>query len=165
MSRPELKAIRQRCDAATEGPWERYNNEVCNIRGKGTSCIVSTHRWGAGRYRDHLKCHGDLPEQEHQDNCDFVAHARQDIPDLLDEIERLEKLLKIITGDNKDSWPKRVECIEENKRLRDALGELRLDYDPDNTHDAQHCYRDSITEFCGCCTIDKALTPKEENKT
>lgn len=90
MTPEALKKMRERCEAATEGPWERYNDEVCNIRGKGTSCIASTHRWGAGRYREHLKCHGDLSEQEHQDNCNFVTHARQDLPTCLDEIERLQ---------------------------------------------------------------------------
>ena len=81
MDSAELEAIRKRCDAATSGPWESF------VEG-----------------RDHLAGHnfirtGGLDDQSPDIELlgastadqDFIAHARQDIPHLLDEIERLKK--------------------------------------------------------------------------
>jgi len=70
---PEREAeIRARCDAATEGPW-RY-------RPYPTCVIAAPHEEVA-----------DI--QAGNDDAAFIAHARQDLPDALAEIERLRALL------------------------------------------------------------------------
>ncbi len=65
----ELAAIRERCEKATEGPWTHKDAKVhaVNPRLADERTIVDAI-------------------------CDarFSAHARTDIPDLLDEVERLE---------------------------------------------------------------------------
>jgi hypothetical protein len=81
LSPGELAEIRQRCDAATTGPWKSF------VEG-----------------RDHLGGSNFIRTGGMDDQCpdiellgasiadqDFIAHARQDIPRLLDEIERLKK--------------------------------------------------------------------------
>lgn len=76
----DLEAIRKRCEAATEGPWkwrayafgfrvwDANDNPVCD------SFIFDDI--GSGIIKDK----GIAP---------FIAHARTDIPALLDEVERL----------------------------------------------------------------------------
>jgi hypothetical protein len=80
----ELEAIRRRCDAATPGPWKSF------IEGRdhtGGSSFIMT---GSGKSR------GKDIELSGATNADqdFIAHARQDIPRLLEEIESLKKLTR-----------------------------------------------------------------------
>ncbi len=89
MSKPDLKAIRERCEAATEGPWEECKEDGVDIIGS-QDIIILEICLGAK-----LNCH------IFDENITFIAHARQDIPDLLDdntakaeEIERLREVLK-----------------------------------------------------------------------
>ena len=76
MNQQELDAIRARADAATRGPWN-----------------VTSVEW-AGCFYVEGRDHEPLVE----DDRDFIAHARADIPALLDAldaavaaIERLKK--------------------------------------------------------------------------
>lgn len=72
-------AARARCEAATEGPWSAESHctdaEADLTRADGWDLAVDPnggnpfHRWDA----------------------DFIAAARQDLPDALDEIERLRR--------------------------------------------------------------------------
>jgi len=83
LSIAELDEIRQRTNAATPAPWESF------VEG-----------------RDHLGGSNFIRTGGLDDNCpdiemlastvadqDFIAHARQDIPRLLDEITALRNLL------------------------------------------------------------------------
>ena len=78
-----LNEVRTRCDAATNGPW------ISLIEGRdhlsGESVIVR----GLNRVEDDLYLIGATVQDQ-----DFIAHARQDIPLLLDEILQLRKLLE-----------------------------------------------------------------------
>ncbi|PAD91668.1 hypothetical protein [Shouchella clausii] len=70
MGRPtdeQLAAIRERCDKATEGPWKEYG---CYVAQDGL-IVAEAH----------------LSEAE---DVEFIAHAREDIPMLLAEIEHLK---------------------------------------------------------------------------
>jgi hypothetical protein len=77
----ELEAIRRRCEAATAGPCESF------VEGRD-------HLGG----NDFIRT-GGLDDQSPDIELlrastadqDFIAHARQDIPRMLDEIERLKK--------------------------------------------------------------------------
>ena len=80
----ELAAIKARCKAATPGPWKPY------IEGRehlsGSSFIMTGE--GAARGED-IELTGAT-----EADYDFIAHARQDIPRLLEEVEGLRKLVK-----------------------------------------------------------------------
>lgn len=82
LSKEYLEEIRRRCELTTPGPWISF------VEGRdhtsGDSVII---RGPEGSEEDLYLLGGTASDQ------DFVAHARQDIPLLLDEIERLRKLL------------------------------------------------------------------------
>ena len=68
----EMAAIRARLEAATPGPWVGTANQV---HGPGRAWLFEAPcSWG---------------EVDEQANCAFVAHARDDVLALLDEVERL----------------------------------------------------------------------------
>lgn len=71
----EIAEIKAREEAATEGPWSHEGSG--NVY---TGSILAISSCG-GEYG----CHETLP----QDDAHFIAHARTDIPRLLDEVERL----------------------------------------------------------------------------
>jgi hypothetical protein len=75
-----LNAIRKRCNAATSGPWISYvegrdhtSGDNVIVRGKG------------GNENDLYIIGGSVADQ------DFIASAREDIPRLLEEIDRLKR--------------------------------------------------------------------------
>lgn len=80
----ELEAIRRRCDTASPGPW------VSCIEGRdhtsGSDFIMTGT--GASRGEDIELTGATVADQ------DFIAHARQDIPLLLEEIMRLRRALR-----------------------------------------------------------------------
>ena len=83
LSNGYLETVRKRCDAATRGPW------TTSVEGRdhplgGETVIIR----GANREEDDLYLIGGTVE-----DYDFIACARQDVPLLLNEIERLRKLL------------------------------------------------------------------------
>ena len=73
----DMDAIRQRCDRATPGPWKSY------VEGRdhdsGSSFIMTSGE-------DIELIGASVADQ------DFIAHARQDIPQLLEEIQRLKAM-------------------------------------------------------------------------
>jgi hypothetical protein len=75
----DMEAIRQRCNQATPGPWKSY------VEGRdhdsGSSFIMTSGE-------DIELLGASVADQ------DFIAHARQDIPQLLAEIERLKAMDK-----------------------------------------------------------------------
>ena len=83
MTDEELNEIRQRCDRASIGPWKSYI--------EGRDHFAGDHFIMVGENedrRDDLYIDGGT-----LDDQDFIASARQDIPKLLDEIERLNNIL------------------------------------------------------------------------
>ncbi|MED1742031.1 hypothetical protein P4U97_21475 [Bacillus swezeyi] len=73
MTKDELEAIRQRAEAATEGEWcEGYDHYVLIDNFKG-----SYQTFGVARCA-------------RKEDTEFIAHARQDIPALLDHIAALQ---------------------------------------------------------------------------
>lgn len=76
MTREQLDAIRERVDGATSGPWGCYGDGAHEV-------------FDAGEYSD-----GDPGEVvaaviEKLSDAQFIAQAREDIPALLAEVERL----------------------------------------------------------------------------
>ena len=81
MTREQLDAIRGRVNDATSGPWGCYGDGAHEV-------------FDAGEYSD-----GDRGEVvaaviDKLSDAVFIAHAREDIPALLAEVERLRALTK-----------------------------------------------------------------------
>jgi hypothetical protein len=74
----ELEEIEHRCDAATRGPWVSW------IEGGDHSSGDSVITTG----NEDIYLTGATEADQ-----DFIAHARQDIPKLLEEVKRLKALL------------------------------------------------------------------------
>jgi hypothetical protein len=91
MTNEELDEIKSRYEATTIAPWVSFiEGRDCE---SGSSFIMTgiakgENIWGETRGEDIY-----LTGATNAD-MDFIAHARQDIPQLLAEIERLKKLLK-----------------------------------------------------------------------
>lgn len=78
-----LEEIKQRLENATPGPWIAQNGG----EGDDTSIwFVSTKDSQPKTWQAVAECGFSLPFS----NADFIAHAREDIPFLLAEIERLK---------------------------------------------------------------------------
>lgn len=80
LSDAELDAIRERCGAASPGPWQSFVEGRDHESGSNFIMVGI----GAGRLGD-IELSGATAADQ-----DFIAHARQDIPRLLSEIERLK---------------------------------------------------------------------------
>lgn len=75
----EIEQIKERCEKATEGPWISF------VEGRDHTSGCSF-----------IRTSGDDIELNGASTCDqdFIAHARQDVPALIDEIFRLRKILE-----------------------------------------------------------------------
>jgi hypothetical protein len=83
----EIENIRARCEAARSGPWTAI------IEGRDQTSGSSFIMIGEGQKREEdLYLTGDDKPVSIPD-YDFIANARQDIPFLLAEIDRLKSLL------------------------------------------------------------------------
>ena len=100
LSDERLAEIRERCDKATQGPWE------LEIKGADAAPLVIVwarypHREGLHRHFITYTEYGEKPDpdvlQRNSDNYAFIAAARADMPDLLDEVERLRRLEEAVT--------------------------------------------------------------------
>lgn len=86
MTQERLDAIKARCEAATLGPW--YVEYEMDGPFAEPQCIqgpenVTTYHDAYNDYR--VSAVVEMAEAD----LEFIAHARQDIPDLLAEVERL----------------------------------------------------------------------------
>lgn len=77
MTEDELKAIRERADKATPGPWVGGDGEYDDV------CAAIPNSNDNAVYL--------IIECMYKNDVSFVAHARQDIPALVAEVERLQK--------------------------------------------------------------------------
>ena len=85
MTQQELEAIKARCEATTPGPWEYdgMHNEIHAPQSDVYWLIVSELRSHPGETIT------DKFGHSFNANFNFIANARQDIPALLSEIDRL----------------------------------------------------------------------------
>jgi hypothetical protein len=75
LTQEQLEAIRQRAEKATPGPWEFDGVFYCGE---------------FPYYIDLITGAGDIGVRHNKDDATFIAHARTDIPALLDHIAELE---------------------------------------------------------------------------
>ena len=100
-----LSEIQARAEAATPGPWKPF--QPCNEEGYTdwwvwrdngdpfyNGVVNVSGREEPGAVGDACITDGSDPEQEHNDAA-FIAHAREDIPYLLAEVERLRAALEL----------------------------------------------------------------------
>ena len=78
MNDMELQTIENRCNKATDGPWVSFIEGRDHTSG---SSFIQTQG-------DDIELIGARDEDQ-----DFIANARQDIPVLINEIRRLKKIL------------------------------------------------------------------------
>jgi hypothetical protein len=92
MTKQEIKKIKERYEATTVAPW------VASIEGhdheSGSHFIMTgipkgENIWQEKRGEDFEVSGATI------DDLDFIAHARQDIPELIAEIEKLHVLLEL----------------------------------------------------------------------
>lgn len=89
MNTDELTAIRERCDAATPGPWKlgRYTvSGRVQIDQSETAPKVNPLKWQRAT----------ICRESRENDATFIAHARADIPALLDEVTRLRAALEAV---------------------------------------------------------------------
>lgn len=106
MTNEQLAEIKARANAATAGPWTQMNG--VNI----FTDLGATNKNGVTADRNDGWCIADTSEgltfvdgelvemesNEQWDNAKFIAHARQDIPNLIAEVERLQGALDYKRG-------------------------------------------------------------------
>ena len=102
----ELQGIRERCQAATPGPWVWVNTEAASLAEVNPDRLV---HWDPSRLTEVdgipvFLGQEDVLAVESFDGAEsalfvgtadaaFIAHAREDIPKLLAEVDRLRALL------------------------------------------------------------------------
>ena len=84
----ELEEMRDRCNAASTGPWEACL-DGWTVRDVHGIHVCSTRS-------------DDNDVEQEVDDQDFIAHARTDLPAALDEIERLKKEIASLKLDARD---------------------------------------------------------------
>jgi len=106
MTDDELKAIKDRCEKATPGPWYPVaTDDECSMNAR----YVGTNSRGWPRHDQQVGMNGeraeetiaitllqyprvaDVADERWDENADFIAHAREDIPKLIAEVERLKQ--------------------------------------------------------------------------
>ncbi|MAC88983.1 MAG: hypothetical protein ACJA0Y_000606 [Maricaulis maris] len=91
MEENELERIRELANAAAAGPWAASIEGRDHVSGSNIIMTQTTDK-GLGRDFDIL---GATPA-----DMDFIASARQDIVTLLDEVQRLQRIVE--TRNNRD---------------------------------------------------------------
>jgi hypothetical protein len=86
LSQHDLDEIKARCDRATAGPWKSYIEGREAMSGSDFIMTAGEDIYLAGATRD---------------DQDFIAHARQDIPRLIGETERLRSELAKLRGNDR----------------------------------------------------------------
>lgn len=79
LTRAEIEAIRGRCEKATKGPW-RTGHSVDGVFTEADN----------ERIANRFIC--DAPAYA---NEEFIAHARTDVPALLEQVEKMNEVLKM----------------------------------------------------------------------
>lgn len=90
MTRDQLDAIRARVEAATPGPWEPSSDTLTWIHVEAHGLTVAECRTYLNR--QHTDAQNDA-------NAAFIAKAREDVPALLAEVERLTAEIKDAESD------------------------------------------------------------------
>ena len=94
LTQDELQAIKERAEKATSGPWYHTERDTQDIERYICSDSTGDFVVSSGHYYDE-----DWSEIKY-DDAEFIANAREDIPQLVAEVERLQRKLRYLC--NKD---------------------------------------------------------------
>ena len=100
MTSSDRDAIRQRCERATKGPWTVVVREISSDPNEDHERFV--------QFGDPEE-DSSLPKEA---DAEFIAHAREDIPTLLDALEQAEQ--------QRDEWRVALEEIMAQARANTA---------------------------------------------
>ena len=95
MTEKELQEIRARAEAATEGPWEwrklEYDEDDSDTEMPWLDCAGDDPVMDFGDCEQYYPTEGTPPNEA---DAEFIAAARQDVPKLLAEVERLRTVIE-----------------------------------------------------------------------
>lgn len=117
----QLEAIRQRAKAATGGDWYWDEGYEQDIPGRYVYCDEGA-----------IVASADVLEE---DDAEFIAHARTDIPALLAEIERLNDVIRSIGAQWKKDRKDYAELSERERSRAEIYAEAYADGQRDQWHD------------------------------
>ena len=113
----EIEEIRERAEAATEEPWVKW------VSGPEVFSGVTKNEPGSISHEEQICTLDDFMRDASQvdDDARFIAHARTDIPRLLDEVERLRE--------ERDRYREALTAIHEMSELdhEDPRGTMACD--------------------------------------
>lgn len=100
----DLKAIKERCEAASVGPWECDGTELRSSSG------ITLFSSGGGEYCSPNKA-----------DTAFLSHARTDLPALVSWVERAEDVIRTMWADIES-----IECLRAKTvvKMKKLLAEL-----------------------------------------
>lgn len=110
----DLEAIRARAAAATGGPWVPYFNS------HGDPYVTLPGLYLTRRIADVSVS----PDDYGKANAEFIAHAREDVPDLLAEVARLTEELDAAHANNRIYYESCRAAEAARDSLRTALAEI-----------------------------------------
>lgn len=104
LTQAELSAIKERAEKAADGPWRIGRQSPNGANNVGTMGGLMT------------------AQTANTDNAEFIAHAREDIPKLVAEVERLREAIK--TAERELWWgsPESA-CGRVSDLLEEAIGD------------------------------------------
>lgn len=112
MTPEQLEEIQARADAATEGPWFHVKSLDHIFGGINTSGVDTDPHDGSTAYVvDHHRC---LDAQD----ADFIAHAREDVPALIDFVKEQRLIVGLV-----DMWHRQSKDLFQEVRRLTALVE------------------------------------------
>lgn len=97
----QLIAIKERAAKATPGPWDFDKGD--NLRGDRRPAVIEHFDYDHGE----RFIHGDIADIS---DAEFIANARQDIPALVAEVERLLEAVEKLT-EEKSELAQRLDII------------------------------------------------------
>jgi hypothetical protein len=150
MTAERLQAIRARCEAATPGPWiYTWTDEMGGpYLSDSYQCqMITTPKDEEGKLKFILDIEDDGGKIEinsflSDEDGRFIAHARQDIPDLLAEVERLEAELVRLRGSSAVIWSDGAYYVPgtpDTRQERDDLVELLIPFIPKRIRQIWEC--------------------------
>ena len=137
MTSEELKAIRQRLENASDGPWSvrRIPNSYESQAGdRHTHPCVRGFRVPRRLY--------NLAWQQCEADAEFMAQARQDVPALLGEVEHLRAVVEECHAALAELAERKTVTADELSRIEQYLGEetARWDSGPRRNKEARRLY-------------------------
>lgn len=117
--------IRERVARATEGPWNTHLvDDTCVVSADGTEVCTTCDSSQTERDDGY-----NIEYERMEKDAAFIAHARQDIPDLLAEIDRLNANLRTVQNAAKTLAAAQGSELEHRRQNANYDHKLRSEHD------------------------------------